>query len=199
MESWLRGRSEESRFQERTGALVNAELIGSASPPASAAPSSPGNPNPSDRTRDLLLTAVLVSAAVLGLLQVMCGMLSGSIGFLGMLIGEGDASEGLTMLVLLGLGLLLNIAGVLGIVAAVGIFRRVRWGKLCALASAGFSGLQVLGGFAMIPFGMGWAEWIGVLVHAGYSILVFAVLLQPRYSQAFHPATGRSGQMFSMQ
>jgi hypothetical protein len=160
MDSWLRGRSDAGRAPEHGSNVIGAELVGGAAGASTAASGQEVGIAQADGTTTVVLAAVAVASVIMGLLQFLCGLLSGFVGLLGVTMAEGDASDGLTMLMLLGLGLLVNFSGIVGILAAVGLFRRVRRGRLLALVSGGLSGLHVLGGLALIPFGVGWMESI---------------------------------------
>ena len=150
------------------------------------------------------MNAVAVASLALGVLRVVLSIMV--IWYLSGAISDGPRNDsnlldvaGFAMLVffwpaLLTIAILSFLAGGFLLIAGVAVFRRRRFGRTLTLvlgALAGvlallyaFQGLSELAGASPAPEWVG-ASALGVLVHGGYSALVFWVLLDRKAAGEF--------------
>jgi hypothetical protein len=137
------------------------------------------------------VTAVAVISLVLGALEIVYGALllwfvsalsySRYMSPLEAVVYEFKALFGAFAVIALLLGCALIVAG-------LGTVRRKPWGRILALVLAGLAALVALG--SVVPFNP-----VSLALHAAYAVLVFVVLLNPRFAAEFDPA-GLAGRRF---
>jgi hypothetical protein len=159
--------------------------------------------SPATTPRNNAITAVAVANFVLGGLRIALTLLAIWYLFDVLLSGLGEDPDllklvGLIALVimwplLLAMAIISIVAGIVLILAGMAMLRRSRWSRTVTLVLGGLGGAlaaiygmqlwdQMMDGEATMGVAISIA---GMLVHGGYCVLVFVVLLNPRNAAEF--------------
>lgn len=130
------------------------------------------------------VTAVAIVNFVLGGLSLLCGgiVLLGGAALMGLVGKQGGAEEQAAAAALGGIALVIAVVMILlslpTIIAGIGVINRRNWGRILTIVLGVLAGLLALLDLVTVNI-------FGLVIHAGYCVLVLVILLNQKYAAEF--------------